>query len=246
MWIVERLMNLPNVLIQQYPVTLVVIGVIMTVMVFSYLIQNMRLKKRQNLVDHALDEIADRKKTSSGLFLNYMFSFGIIGEQERLVLAGKYGPGIASDISLAKLVARLMLEHCYSSERLARGIVEHFMMGNGAKFITREAYLLIFLKQVLNCFSMEVDEEITDRSLLDDAVRRQLATHKRQEKLHLGYLEQVKANKARGKRFGAVDTAFGLNKPWWQCWGEVLDLQLRAVGRLATNKLKTIPMKSLF
>ena len=231
---VYELVRLPETLIAQYPVAMMAAGMILALAGFAYIGQNMQLKKRRDLVDEALSEIADRKKTSQGLFLNYLFSFGILDQHEQLVLAGKYGPGIASDISLAKLVARLMLEHKYSSEHLAGDLVGHFMTGNGAKFITREAYLLIFLGQILSCFSAEVDEEITDRSLLDNAVRHQLAVHKRQEKLRLEYLEQVKANKAKQKRFRAVDTAFGLDQPWWQSWGEVLD------------KLKTLPIKALF
>lgn len=217
---------------QQYPVT---IGAILFLAAGNTIWQSWKAKKRQKDVDHTIDELVDRIKTSRNLFLHQLRMTGIIDQQERLVLDGKYGPGIASDVSLAKVVTRLMLEHFSSSEKLARDIVDHFMLGSKMKFEKRRGYLEAFWHQINLQFSDQVPDEITDQMLLNEAIAQRRGYYLRAEDVRLAYVANQKEKSRADKRQQAFLIAYGVQKTLWQVWSGVVQTAFWAT----INRLKT-------
>lgn len=217
---------------QQYPIT---IGAILFLAAGSTLWKSWKSKKLQKDVDQTIDELVDRIKTSRELFLHQLRMVGIIDQQERLILDGKYGPGIASDVSLAKIVARLMLEHFSSSEKLARDIVDHFMLGSQPKFEKRRGYLEAFWYQINLQFSDQVPEEITDQTLLNEAIAQRRGHYLRVENDRLAYVANHKEKSRAAKRQEAFRIAYGVQKTLWQVWSDVIQTAFWAT----INRLKT-------
>lgn len=234
-----ELLNLPRTVCEQYPVA---VAVIITIASVSWITSSWTAKKRQKLVDDVFTELTDREKTSPALFLHQLRMLGIIDQQERLVLAGKYGPGIASEVSLAKVAARLMLDHLFQSERLARDVVNHFMTELSLKFEKRHGHLKAFWAQTGEQFSNEIDEEITDLSLLDGAIGRQLAQHLRVEKVRLAYLASQKERKSENRRQSAIKLAYGIQKTWWELWSGLALEMARSITK--RTKTKVAPAKA--
>ncbi len=211
----NRLIELPQLLWGQYPVT---IAAMVFLFVGITLGRSRQGKRSQDAVDQTVNELVDREKTARVLFLCQLRAIGILDQRDRLVLEGKYGPGIASDISMAKIVVRLMLEHFCSSESLARDIVDHFMTNERVKFNKRRGFLEAFWQMVISEFSDRIDEQITDRGLLDEAIARRLAHYLRLEDSRLAYLKNEKEKRRLDRRERAFNIVYGIEKTIWQTW----------------------------
>ena len=237
----HELVALPESLWQQYPIT---IGAILFLAAGSTLWQSWKSKKLQKDVDHTIDELVDRIKTSRELFLHQLRMIGIIDQRERLVLDGKYGPGIASDVSLAKVVTRLMLEHFSSSEKLARDIVDHFMLGSKLKFEKRRGYLEAFWHQINLQFSDRMSEEITDQTLLNEAISQRRGYYLRAEDVRLAYVANQKEKSRADKRQQAFRIAYGVQKTLWQVWSGVVQTAFWATINRLKAKTAGSPAKA--
>jgi hypothetical protein len=201
----------------------------------GYLLQAWRLKRRQRIVDRVLCEIADPEKTPTEVFLLQMENFGIL-DPEGLTLEGKYGPGIASDVSLARLLARLVSERVRQTDHLAASIVTHFIRDSRGIFPVKEARLLVFHDQILACFRLDDREQLLDRCNLDYVVRNRLARERQIERERLEKIRWLAEDKAERRRLAIAAKTLDGRRP---------TVRPRPV-EILTSKIKALPVKTFF